>query len=114
MIYGNRTPAERKADDDPPRRHRRQCSPDTLPSNLWRILDVSFRTVRSWIANGDLIAHRSDGVVRISGADFRAFLALHREGLSVMNAEVTILSHFVNGYTNYREYSIIVHGNCIL
>jgi excisionase family DNA binding protein len=43
-------------------------------------LDVSLRTIRRRIANGDLIAHRSGGVVRISEADFQAFLALHREG----------------------------------
>jgi excisionase family DNA binding protein len=43
-------------------------------------LDVSLRTIRRRIANGDLIAHRSGGVVRISEADFRAFVALHREG----------------------------------
>jgi excisionase family DNA binding protein len=43
-------------------------------------LDVSTRTVRRWIANGDLVAHRIDGVVRISESDLRAFLALHREG----------------------------------
>jgi excisionase family DNA binding protein len=43
-------------------------------------LDVSARTVRRWIANGDLIVHRVDGVVRIAEGDFRSFLALHREG----------------------------------
>jgi excisionase family DNA binding protein len=43
-------------------------------------LDVSSRTVRRWIANGDLIAHRSGGVVRIAEGDLRAFLALLREG----------------------------------
>lgn len=43
-------------------------------------LDVSLRTIRRRIANGDLIAHRSGGVVRISERDLRAFLALHREG----------------------------------
>ena len=43
-------------------------------------LDVSPRTVRRWIANGNLIAHRVDRVVRITDADLRAFLALHREG----------------------------------
>ena len=43
-------------------------------------LDVSSRTVRRWIANGDLVVHRVDGVVRIAEGDLRAFLALHREG----------------------------------
>lgn len=43
-------------------------------------LDVSTRTVRRWIANGDLVVHRVDGVIRIAEGDLRAFLALHREG----------------------------------
>ncbi len=42
-------------------------------------LDVSTRTVRRWIATGDLTVHRVNGVVRIAEADLRAFLALHRE-----------------------------------
>jgi excisionase family DNA binding protein len=43
-------------------------------------LDISPRTVRRWIANGDLVVHRVDGVVRIAERDLRTFLALHREG----------------------------------
>jgi excisionase family DNA binding protein len=43
-------------------------------------LDVSPRTIRRWIANGELIVHRAHGVVRVSEGDLRAFLALHREG----------------------------------
>ena len=43
-------------------------------------LDVSSRTVRRWIANGDLIVHRFDGLVRVEDGDLRSFLALHREG----------------------------------
>ena len=43
-------------------------------------LEVSTRTVRRWIAKRALAAHRVDGVVRISEADLRAFLAMHREG----------------------------------
>jgi excisionase family DNA binding protein len=43
-------------------------------------LDVSPRTVRRWIAKGDLIVHRVDGVVRVGERDLGAFLALHREG----------------------------------
>jgi excisionase family DNA binding protein len=42
-------------------------------------LEVSTRTVRRWIARGDLVAHRVNGVVRIAEADLRAFLAQHRE-----------------------------------
>jgi excisionase family DNA binding protein len=41
-------------------------------------LDVSPRTVRRWIATRKLIAHQIGGVVRITDADFRAFLALNR------------------------------------
>jgi excisionase family DNA binding protein len=40
-------------------------------------LNVSTRTVRRWIAAGDLMAHRIGGVVRIAKADFRLFLAAH-------------------------------------
>ena len=43
-------------------------------------LEVSDRTVRRWIANGDLVAHRFGGVVRIADSDLLAFIALHREG----------------------------------
>lgn len=43
-------------------------------------LEVSPRTIRRWIANGDLVVHRVEGVVRIAEGDLRAFLALHREG----------------------------------
>jgi excisionase family DNA binding protein len=42
-------------------------------------IDVSTRTVRRWIASGDLVVHRVDGVVRVAEADLRAFLAQHRE-----------------------------------
>ena len=42
-------------------------------------VEASTRTVRRWIKNKLLIAHRIDGVVRISEADFQAFLASHRD-----------------------------------
>ena len=42
-------------------------------------LDVSNRTVRRWIENGDLAVHRVDRVVRVAEDDLRAFLALHRQ-----------------------------------
>lgn len=41
-------------------------------------LEVSPRTVRRWIATWKLIAHQIDGVVRITDADFRTFLAVYR------------------------------------
>ena len=43
-------------------------------------LDVSVRTIRRRIANGDLIVHRDGGVVRIAESDLRTFLALRRDG----------------------------------
>jgi len=42
-------------------------------------LEVSTRTVGRWIARGDLIAHRVNGVLRIADADLHSFLARHRE-----------------------------------
>jgi excisionase family DNA binding protein len=42
-------------------------------------MDASTRTVRRWIEKKLLIAHRIDGVVRVSEADFSAFLAAHRD-----------------------------------
>jgi excisionase family DNA binding protein len=39
----------------------------------------STRTVRRWIERKLLIAHRIDGLVRISDAEFLAFLAVHRD-----------------------------------
>jgi excisionase family DNA binding protein len=42
-------------------------------------LDVCERTVRRWIKAGALPVHRIGGLVRISEADFTAFLALRRE-----------------------------------
>ncbi len=36
------------------------------------------RTVRRWIKKGWLVVHRINGLVRISEADFLAFLAAHR------------------------------------
>jgi excisionase family DNA binding protein len=42
-------------------------------------IEVSTRTVRRWIQEGLLVAHRINGLVRISEADFQAFLATHRD-----------------------------------
>jgi excisionase family DNA binding protein len=42
-------------------------------------LGVCTRTVRRWIDKDLLIAHRFNGLVRISAADFQAFLAAHRD-----------------------------------
>jgi len=40
---------------------------------------VCERTVRRWIENGLLVAHRFNRVVRISEADFQACQAAHRD-----------------------------------
>jgi excisionase family DNA binding protein len=42
-------------------------------------LNVSKRTVRRWIKDGTLVAHRFGGAVRIAGDDFAAFVSVHRE-----------------------------------
>ncbi len=43
-------------------------------------LDVSQRTVRRWIASGELVAHKLGRAVRVSDSDLRDFLARHRNG----------------------------------
>lgn len=42
-------------------------------------LYVSTRTVHRWIAKDELVVHRFDRAVRVSEADLKAFLALHRD-----------------------------------
>ena len=44
------------------------------------LLKVSQRTVRRWIADGELAVHRLGRSVRVLDADLRAFLASRREG----------------------------------
>jgi len=41
-------------------------------------LEASTRSVRRWIKKGLLIAHRINGLIRISEGDFQAFLDAHR------------------------------------
>jgi excisionase family DNA binding protein len=56
------------------------AAPMVFPgTTLAEALDVSPRTVRRWIANGDLVVTRVHGVIRVADDDLRAFLALHRE-----------------------------------
>jgi excisionase family DNA binding protein len=43
-------------------------------------LEVSTRTVRRWISAKQLDVHRIGGLVRISEADFCAFLKAHKVG----------------------------------
>jgi excisionase family DNA binding protein len=42
------------------------------------LLAVSHRSVRRWIAAGELLAHKFGRRVRISEIDFRAFIATRR------------------------------------
>jgi excisionase family DNA binding protein len=42
-------------------------------------VEASTRSVRRWIDEGLLIAHKINGLVRISEADLQAFLAAHRD-----------------------------------
>jgi excisionase family DNA binding protein len=44
------------------------------------LLGVNERTIRRWIDQGDLVAHRFGRQLRISRADFEAFVRLRREG----------------------------------
>jgi excisionase family DNA binding protein len=48
-------------------------------SDVANFLNVSTRTVRRWIKEGLLVAHRINGVVRISETDLAAFLAAFRD-----------------------------------
>ncbi len=41
-------------------------------------VEASTRSVRRWIDEGLLVAHRINGLVRVSDQDFQAFLANHR------------------------------------
>ena len=42
-------------------------------------LEVSTRTVRRWIKQGLLVAHRVNGLLRVSAEDFQKFLNDHRD-----------------------------------
>lgn len=42
-------------------------------------MEASTRTVRRWIEKQLLVAHTINGLVRISDADFQAFLDAHRD-----------------------------------
>ena len=43
-------------------------------------LGVSTSTIRRWIENLELVAHRFGRAVRIAECDLKAFLAMHRDG----------------------------------
>ncbi len=70
-----------------PRRLQRQSRDDRrhaiqlfTVAQIAEMLRVNPRTVRRLIAAGDLVAHRFRGCLRITEADLRAFLAIHRQG----------------------------------
>ena len=44
------------------------------------VLQVSTKTIRRWIKNGDLIAHRFGRQLRIGESDLQAFIRMRREG----------------------------------
>lgn len=69
------TPVPGRLDGDD-RRHRIQFFTVAETAEMSR---VASRTVRRWIASGELVAHRFGRAVRIADGDLRAFLALHRE-----------------------------------
>ena len=61
-----------------PRHHREEIRFFTVAEVAER-LGVSTRTIRRWIENLDLIAHRFGRAVRISERDLQAFAAIHRD-----------------------------------
>jgi excisionase family DNA binding protein len=62
------------------REGRRQIQLFTIAETA-EMLRVCTRTVRRWIAAGELVAHRfGSNAVRIAEPDLRAFLAVHRDG----------------------------------
>jgi excisionase family DNA binding protein len=69
-------------------------------------LRVSSRTVRRWIADGDLVARRLGGAVRIADSNRRIFETLPGGGLSrgffVWNSEVGAASFGIQ--TFFYEY----------
>jgi excisionase family DNA binding protein len=57
---------------------RRRIQFFTIPETA-SMASVSSRTVRRWIASGELVAHRFGAAVRIADGDLSAFFATHRE-----------------------------------
>lgn len=57
----------------------RHITPMLSIKDVAEITGVATRTVSRWVAQGKLVVHRFGGAVRITEADFKVFLALHRE-----------------------------------
>ena len=62
-----------------PRHHLRERSKFFAISEVAEQLGVSTRTVRRWIENLELVAHRFGRAVRIAERDLQAFIAMHRD-----------------------------------
>jgi excisionase family DNA binding protein len=48
-------------------------------NQIAELLLVSTRSVRRWIARGELLAHKFSRQVRVSEMDLRTFLEVHRD-----------------------------------
>jgi excisionase family DNA binding protein len=63
----------------------------TAPAKLFTVEEIAEcvgvceRTVRRWIKKQRLVAHRFNGVVRISEADFKLFLAAHQDASTAVH-----------------------------
>jgi excisionase family DNA binding protein len=64
--------------DNYARRRRREPMQFLTIAELAERLNVCERTVRRWTKSGALPIHRIGNIVRVSDADFAAFLALRR------------------------------------
>ncbi len=49
-------------------------------ADVAELIDVNERTIRRWIDDGELVAHRFGRQIRISRADLEAFVRVRREG----------------------------------
>ena len=74
MSFGGRTDAVRAMRN----RSTEICKFFTI-ADVAEITGVATRTVRRWIERGELVVHRFGAAVRITEADLKVFLALHRE-----------------------------------
>jgi excisionase family DNA binding protein len=61
------------------RRHFREPIRFFTVAEVAERLGVSTRTIRRWIEDLELVAHRFGRAVRIAESDLKAFLAMHRD-----------------------------------
>jgi excisionase family DNA binding protein len=69
-----------KSGENPTAHGRRQQIRFFTIAEVAEMLRVATRTVRRWIDDGKLVAHRLGRSVRIADSDLHAFLAIHRQG----------------------------------